>query len=235
MQHFMKTAYKKIIFLLFNLIFFGSVYSQSKNDSIIKKNEINENVKNAKNSIMKREYRKLISKGKDEYLNVLKSFEWFNKKSETKKNEIINILKNDLEVNYSFFALEELSFDSEGFDTSEAYEDLIKNMIRIADIKHLIKKTVVTKKNNLINITVIIKNGKKLNYSVDINNNGDWIDPEFIDSFFNNQLLSELNISENFMSLPVVDQVANLIFISKNDYSKAIEIGLIPNDNIFIE
>lgn len=231
----MKTAYKKIIFLIINLIFLNSVYSQSKNDSIIKKNEINENVKKAKDSIMKDEYRKLISKGKDEYLNVLKSFEWFNKKSDSKKNEIINILKNDLEVNYSFFALEELSFDAEGFDTSEAYEDLIENMIDVADIKHLINKIVVTKKNNFINITVIIKNGKKLNNSIDIDNNGDWIDPEFIDSFFNNQLLSELNISENFINLPVVDQVSNLIFISKNDYSKAIEIGLIPNDNIFIE
>lgn len=181
------------------------------------------------------EYKILTGKGKSEYIKVLKSFSWFDEKNEDKKKEIIRTLENDLEVNYSFLALGDLSFDTEGFDTSESYKNLLKEMIKIAEIENQIKKINVAEKRNLINISILTNKNEELKYRIDINKNQDWIDTNFIEQLINEQLLPKININKKFIALPAIDQIANVIFISQNDFEQAKKNGLIPSDDIFME
>ncbi|MDP2161859.1 MAG: hypothetical protein Q8K02_15360, partial [Flavobacterium sp.] len=215
--------------------------SQSKNQinsKIVFPTLSNENVMKSdyqNDSTRTDEYKALIAKGKSEYIKVLKNFNWFDEKSEVKKIETIKTIKNDLDSNYSFLALADLSFDTEGFETAESYKKLLKEMIKIAKIENQIKNINVVEKMNLINISVITNKNEELKYSVDLNENQDWIDINFIEQLINGQLLPKTNNNKKFLALPAIDQIVKVIFISQNDFEQAKKIGLIPSDDIFVE
>ena len=118
--------------------------------------------------------------------------------------EIIKTIEDDLESNYSFLALEDLSFDTEGFDTAESYKNLLKELIKITEIENQIKKINVVKKKNLINIKILTNKGEELKYNVDIDENQDWIDFTFIEQFINAQLLPMMNNNKKFIALPAI-------------------------------
>ncbi|WP_131368641.1 hypothetical protein [Chryseobacterium luteum] len=237
----MKTTLLKEIFTTLSILFTVLSCSQTKNEMFSKQvlpalpNEGVSKFGFENDSIRIDEYRILTAKGKSEYIKVLKSFSWFDEKNEDKKKEIIKILENDLEVNYSFLALEDLSFDTEGFETAESYKNLLKEMIKIAEIENQIKKINVVEKRNLINITILTNKNEELKYTVDINEIQDWIDTNFIEQLINEQLLPKTNNNKKFIALPAIDQIANVIFISQNDFEQAKKNGLIPSDDIFME
>ncbi|MBD8084658.1 hypothetical protein [Chryseobacterium caseinilyticum] len=237
----MKTTLLKEIFTILSILFTVLSCSQTKNELYSKQvlpalpYEGVSKFGAENDSIRIDEYRILTAKGKSEYIKVLKTFDWFNEKSEVKKKEIINTIENDLEANYSFLALEDLSFDAEGFETAESYKNLLNEMIKIAEVENQIKKINVTKERNLINISILTNKNEELKYAVDINENQDWIDTNFIEQFINGQLLSKTNNRKIFIALPAIDQIANITFISQSDFEKAKKNGLIPSDDIFLE
>jgi len=241
MQHFMKTTVQNKTIMILSILISTISCSQTKNEINSKTAlpiTLKENVMNLENendSTKIDEYKVLTSKGKSEYIKVLKKFIWFVEKSEVKKLEIIKTIEDDLESNYSFLALEDLSFDTEGFDTAESYKNLLKELIKITEIENQIKKINVVKKKNLINIKILTNKGEELKYNVDIDENQDWIDFTFIEQFINAQLLPMMNNNKKFIALPAIDQIASIIFLSENDFEHAKRIGLIPSDDIFVE
>lgn len=180
------------------------------------------------------EYRILTGKGKAEYIKVLKSFSWFSQKETSQQKEIIRNIEKDTEVKYAFLTLRDMSFDTEGFESAESYQDILNEFIKVAGVKQQIRNIKVSEQNNLINIAILTTNNEELHYTVDINKNQDWIDSDF-DQFINNQLLPKTNTDKKFFGLPAVDQIANLIFISQKDFDTAKKIGLIPTDDVFME
>lgn len=234
----MKTLMLKEIFTIACISYMVLSCSQSKNE-LYSKNALpaladHEVSKSRDEDIHQDEYRILTGKGKTEYIKVLKSFSWFSQKEASQQKEIIRNIEKDTEVKYAFLTLGDMSFDTEGLESAESYQNILNEFIKVAGVQQQIRNIQVSEQNNLINITILTTNNDELHYTVDINKNQDWIDSDF-DQFINNQLLPKTNTDKKFFGLPAVDQVANLIFISQKDFDTAKKIGLIPTDDVFME
>lgn len=232
----MKKSFKKLLTLL-SLIIATSSFSKEKGEELVSLKITAKSILKLKyknDSIKTDPYRILVAKGKTEYLKVLETTSWFKQKEELKKKEIVNIIQNELDANYLFMALSDFNFDTEGFDTAASYKNFLAEIVKIAGIQKEVNHLKVIKNENFINISVAV-NSKFLEYSVNINEHQDWLDSNFIEQFINEQLLPKAKSDKKFFWLPAIDQIGNLIFVSKNEFEEATKIGLIPLDDIFME
>lgn len=222
----MKISFKKIAATL-AMILATSAFSQIQDKKHFTRISIDERVSKSDykiDSLKIDPYGILTAKGKTEYLEVLKKNDWFKRKEDVRKKEIIYAIQNDLDVRYLFLALEDFNFDTEGFETAESYKKLLNELINIAGVQKKIKNVKVFRKGHLINISVLVNNNY-LEYKININENQDWIDLNFVGLFINEQLLSKADCTQKFFLLPAIDQIGNLIFISAEELEEAIKIG----------
>jgi hypothetical protein len=181
------------------------------------------------------QYRTLVSKGKNEYLSVLKSFNWFEQKEEENKQKIIYSIEKELDENYLFLALKDLHFDTEGFESADSYKWLTSQLIGIAGLQNEFNSIDIVEQDNVIRITIHTNKNKEFSYFIDLNIHEDWLDEKFIQHFFNEVLLPELTRDKRFHQLPVTDQSMDLFFINQKEFDQARLLGLIPNEDVFFD
>lgn len=63
-------------------------------------------------------------------------------------------------------------------------------------------------------------------YEVKVNNQGDWFQPEVLELV--NRALAEGGVARRFHVLPVLDQIAYLVFCTTDSFARLVEEGAIP-------
>ena len=169
-------------------------------------------------------YKTLFEKGKDAYISALEDINWFDNNF-ISKEKIIQEINNCSFAPYYLLTLEQLSFDSEGFEEGkDAFIDLMKLIMNFIDKANFeIQGT-----HEEFTIKTLV-NGNSYDYKVVTN---DFFFGEGENSFINqyiNKILEQENFENRFYELPPADQAARYIFVKPERYNNAIEAGIIPD------
>ena len=164
------------------------------------------------------------TRDKKEYKSSLKQTNWFKEKTDSIKEQTLKSI-NDLDNDYLCLALDDISFDAEGFWNYNDYKKLTEKLFQLLNIPIEISGS-GKNKDDLIKLNIKIDNVYK-NFVFDKRENGDWIDDEYL-----NEINSIIKVysKKKIFTLPVVDQVINCIIISSSEYSDFLGKGLIPKE-----
>jgi hypothetical protein len=176
-------------------------------------------------------YVELTSKGKNEYLKVLENIGWFNFSSNT-KDEINNRLNESEKTEDFMFCLYDLWFDTEGFEDSDDYRFLLEQIMEIIKLTEYKLNVEYIKQNDLVKIKMETKNSIYTHYA-NLIEDSSRIEDNVINEFINNKLLVGENTGKKFIQLPSSDQTIQFVYMPGNIFQKAIENGIIPEEDYF--
>jgi hypothetical protein len=172
-------------------------------------------------------YSNLTAKGKDSYFKALEDIDWFNF-SNVSKETISKRLEKIKENERFVFCLYDLSFDAEGFEDNNSYKSLLEEIIKITGLKNYKVDVKYIGEINSIKIKIKTKNNE-YEYCINLNETEDWIDSDVIDEYINNLLVGE-GMDRIFLPIPPEDQTVQFIYIKEDIYERAIEAGIIPEE-----
>ncbi len=173
-------------------------------------------------------YQKLIQKDKQVYIDTLESIGWF-ELPQNDKEKITERVNENKDANYCLFALTHVGFDGESFDEIDDYDSIIKEFLQYPSCNHL--KAEVSGDHETLYIKI---NGKSEYFvEIDLEETFGWFNSEVLD-FLNDEVFSNEGIEERWINLPPCDQCAEMIFVPTDLYDKAIEHGILPeNEDYF--
>ena len=170
-------------------------------------------------------YKELTTAGREAYLNALDKIDWF-KTSKSSREEVKQKIEEAHCLDWLLFSIEDVAFDAEGFEDYSSYESVIKDFLNVAGIDaELTVEQIEEPYGAKIGIKTL---SNTYSYSVNIEELGDWMDLEMIDTFINNQVLAGENIEARFWELPPIDQGYRCVFAPPSIYQTAIAKGVIP-------
>lgn len=171
-------------------------------------------------------YISLTTQGVDAYLQALTDINWFDIKQNNKAEIFNRLTKQDNHKNF-VFCLYNLWFDSEGFEDDKSYSSLLDEILEIIGLTTLSKTVIYNTDSNSVNISLTTEKST-YSYKIDLDEFGDWIDEDFINTFINKQVLGGENIDNSFLVLPMSDQTVQFVFVPQSTYDKAVDKGIIP-------
>lgn len=175
---------------------------------------------------MEDKYYLLTEQGKEAYLNALESIGWFDLQNNNKKEIEERIADFEDPITY-VFVLYHLWFDAEGFDEDTSYDSLLDELIEITGLEVKEKSVLYNEENDTVEITLTTLKAT-YSYTVNLEEFGDWIDEDFIDSFINEQVLEGEGSPNRFLPIPPSDQTMQFVFVPEALFVKAIEQGIVP-------
>ena len=178
-------------------------------------------------------YRELVSKGKDAYLDALEDTGWF-RYSLLTKDEIRERLFGVKDPEDYVFYLYNVWFDAEGFEDDDAYRSLLEQILGALGLEKSGLSVLYDKEQNYVTIEIKTKH-HTYNYSIALDEHGDWVDGDLIDSFINNEVLPGELEERRLMVLPPSDQTVQFVFIPEGVFRKAREKGVIPGEDYFMK
>lgn len=171
-------------------------------------------------------YYLLTEQGKEAYLGALESIGWFDLQNNNKKEIEDRIEDFEDPITYAF-VLYHLWFDAEGFDEDTSYASLLDELIEVSGLEVSEKNVRYNEENQSVEITLTTPKAS-YSYIVNLEEFGDWVDEDFIDSFMNEEVLEGEGIRSRFFPIPPSDQTMQFVFVPEELFVKAIEHGIIP-------
>ncbi len=154
-----------------------------------------------------------------EIIETLEGIGWFRSVESIKKKEITGKLLESTNLTNFLYNLTICSFDTECIVENGDYVSIVKYLAENSSGKF--NPTEITDEIDFENTnTAKIKfKHNEREYFITVQNQDDWFQPEVLDLV--NQAVLDSGSEEQFMTLPIQDQCANLVFVPAETYEMA--------------
>jgi hypothetical protein len=176
------------------------------------------------------EYKELINSGADEYFRQLIDTNWVDEWHDDDIDALHEALQ-ETDAEYMVYCLSEYTFDPEGVSTAEKYKDLFLDLFDKFGIDIEADDIETTQDGEDITITVTTEEGEAQWNFVQPDA---WAHDDLFD-FLNDEVLPLVGEEKIIYPLPPSSATLELVFALPEMIDDAIEAGVIPEDDYFLE